>query len=96
MQNIWYLIPRNGYGSLLVEHIAPHLDRAGVSFHAESLARAIIEADGKEFVPLTPGECMEQAVRWGLFEQGCRWDTPLSKKDAAILAVRLMELLERR
>ena len=95
MENIWYLIPRNEYESLIIEHITPHLDRAGVSFHAEAIARAIIAADGKEFVPPTPGECMEQAVKWGLFAPGCRWDTPLTKKDAAILAVRLKTLLER-
>ena len=56
MKKIWTLYPadRAAYISCLTE-IGPHLDRAGVEFHiadlGETIARAIIEADGKAFVP---------------------------------------------
>lgn len=56
MQKIWTLYPtdRAAYISCLTE-IGPHLDRAGVEFHiadvGEAIAKAIIAADGKEFVP---------------------------------------------
>ena len=56
MSKIWYLFPtdQKAYISCLKE-IGPHLDRAGVEFHiadvGETIARAIIEADGKQFVP---------------------------------------------
>ena len=56
MDKIWKLYPadRAAYICCLTE-IAPALDRAGVEFHiadpGEAIARAIIAADGKEFVP---------------------------------------------
>lgn len=56
MRTIWTLYPtdRAAYLTCLTE-IGSHLDRAGVEFHiadvGETIARAIIEADGKQFVP---------------------------------------------
>ena len=45
---------------------------------AEAIARCIIEADGKEFVPETPGECADKCVAWGLMKPG-RWEEPVTK-----------------
>ena len=56
MNKIWTLYPtdRVAYICCLTE-IGPHLDRAGMEFHiadvGETIAKAIIAADGKEFVP---------------------------------------------
>ena len=61
---------------------------------AQAIARVIIEADGKEFVPETSGECTDKCVSWGLMEPG-RWAEPLTREEAAVLAVRLKELLEK-
>ena len=61
---------------------------------AEAIARCIIEADGKTFVPETVGEHTDKAVAWGLLEPG-RWEEPLTREEAAVLAVRLKELLEK-
>ena len=62
---------------------------------AEAIARCIIEADGKTFVPVTTGEYVDEAVRLGLFPKGTQWNCPLTKEDAAVLAVKLKALLER-
>ena len=62
---------------------------------AEAIARCIIEADGKTFVPVTTGEYVDEAVRLGLFPKGTQWNSPLTKEDAAVLAVKLKALLER-
>ena len=62
---------------------------------AEAIARCIIEADGKEFVPVTPGEYLDEAVRLGLFSPDVRWDEPMTREDAAILAVKLIRATER-
>lgn len=59
---------------------------------AEAIARVIIEADGKEFVPEPRGECVEKCMAWGLFD-GERWADPLTREEAAVLAVRLKELI---
>ena len=61
---------------------------------AEAIARVIIEADGKEFVPVTPGEHWDEAVRLGLFEKGVRPGEPMTRQEAAVLALRLKALLE--
>ena len=64
---------------------------------AEAIAKAIIFADGKVFVPVTAGECTELCRKWGLFDEkngSYRWDEPLTRAEAAILAVRLKELME--
>ena len=62
---------------------------------AEAIARCIIEADGKTFVPVTTGEYVDEAVRLGLFPKDTQWNSPLTKEDAAVLAVKLKALLER-
>lgn len=62
---------------------------------AEAIARCIIEADGKEFISLTPGECTELCAQWGLFDtaDGKGWNAALTRKEAAAMAVRLRELI---
>lgn len=62
---------------------------------AEAIARVIIEADGKQFVPVTRGEYCDQAVALGLFPRDTAWDSPLTKEEAAALAVMLKTILER-
>ena len=62
---------------------------------AEAIARAIIEADGKTFVPITRGEHQDGAVSLGLFSSDTPWTDVMTKEDAAILAVRLKNLLEK-
>lgn len=61
---------------------------------AKAIATVIIEADGKEFVPETVGEAADKCVSWGLMEAG-RWEEALTREEAAVLAVRLKELIER-
>lgn len=62
---------------------------------AEAIARVIIEADGKEFVPVTNGEYVDEAVSLGLFPAGTKWQEPLTREEAAALAIRLKELMEK-
>lgn len=62
---------------------------------AEAIARCIIEADGKAFVPVTTGEYVDEAVRLGLFPANTDWRSPLTKEEAAALAVKLKSLVER-
>ena len=62
---------------------------------AQAIAKAIIEADGKEFVPVTPGESVDEAVRLGLFPRNTNWDAPLTHEEAAILAGKLLDLMKR-
>lgn len=64
---------------------------------AEAIARTIIEADGKEFVPVTGGECTDLCKKWGLFDldDSRGWNAAMTRKEAAILAVRLKELIEK-
>lgn len=59
---------------------------------AEAIARCIIEADGKQFVPAT-GECTDEAVTLGLFPQDTDWASPMTKADAAHLVMRLRAIL---
>ena len=62
---------------------------------AAAIAKAIIETDGKQFVPVTPGEYADRAVSLGLFPRDTQWDAPLTKEEAAALAVKLTDLLKR-
>lgn len=62
---------------------------------AEAIARVIIAADGKEFVPVTLGEYVDEAVSLGLFSRDTDWSAPLSREEAAALAVRLKAIWER-
>ena len=61
---------------------------------AADIARQIAEAEGKAFVPETPGECLETAVRRGLFPAGTDWQAPMTREEAAVLAVRILTLLK--
>ena len=61
---------------------------------AEAIARVIIEADGKQFVPQGSNEAHEEAVKLGLFPAGTDWKTPMSKGDGALLALKLKAILE--
>ena len=62
---------------------------------AKAIARVIIEADGKEFVPETDGEHLDRAVKIGLFPRNTAWSSPLTREEAAILMVKLYDLLKR-
>ena len=58
MNKIWTLYPADRAAYIVcLKEIGPHLDRAGVEFHiadvGETIAKAIIEADGRQFVPVT-------------------------------------------
>lgn len=59
---------------------------------AEAIAKTILGAEGKEFVPVTAGEYVEQAVSLGLFPGDTDWAAPMTKKDAAILAAKIAAL----
>ena len=77
-----------------------HDSSAGVEFitnHrreiAEAIAKVIIEADGKQFVPAGPQEALEEAIRLGLFEENTKWDEPVVRRELAHLALRLRQIL---
>ena len=61
---------------------------------AKAIATVIIEADGKKFVPETNGEAADKCVSWGLMEPG-RWNDPLTREEAAVMAVRFREIIEK-
>lgn len=69
-----------------VEFITKHRSRI-----AEAIARCIIEADGKEFVQPGLRENLERAVKLGLFPADTDWDAPMSHREGAILALKLLE-----
>lgn len=60
---------------------------------AEAIAKVIIEADGKTFVPETDGEYLDRAIRLGLFTNLTDWDSALSKEEAAVILMRLLDKL---
>lgn len=62
---------------------------------AEAIARCIIEADGKQFVPETSGESTQLCIQWGLFDptDGKSWEAALTRREAAALVVRLRDLI---
>lgn len=62
---------------------------------AEAIAKVIVEADGKEFVSKTAGEYADEAVALGLFPRDTQWDVPLTKDEAATLAIKLLNLCRR-
>lgn len=104
MNKIWQFYPTElGLYIRLAEEIVPHLDRAGASYHiaqpAAQAARLILKSEGRAFAPETRGECMALAKALGFVtpdENGnMRWQEPLTRADAAVLAVRLKMLLER-
>ena len=62
---------------------------------AEAIARVIIEADGKTFVPTTCGEYIDRAIRLGLVPRNIKWDDPLTWEDAAIVLARLLDAMKK-
>lgn len=62
---------------------------------AEVIAKVIIEADGRQFVPVTGGEYVDEAVRLGLFPRDTKWDGPLSREEAAQVLVKLIEIAKK-
>ena len=62
---------------------------------AEAIAKVIIEADGKQFVPAGPQESLEEAVRLGLFPKNTPWDETVTRRELAQLALRLKQVMER-
>jgi hypothetical protein len=58
---------------------------------AQAIAKVIIEADGKQFVPVGPSESTEQAVKLGLFPADTDWDSPMTRREAAALALKILK-----
>lgn len=58
---------------------------------AEAIARVIIAADGKEFVRPGVQETLERAVKLGFFPVDTGWDDPMTHREGAILAMKLLE-----
>lgn len=58
---------------------------------AEAIARVIIEADGKEFIQPGLQETLERAVKLGYFPVDTAWDAPMTHREGAILALKLLE-----
>ncbi len=59
---------------------------------AEAIARVIIEADGKQFVPAGPMEATEEAVRLGFFDADTDWNAPVVRREMAHLLLRLRQM----
>ena len=79
-----------------------HDSEAGVEFLitrrssiAEAIARVIIEADGKSFVPVTGGEYVDRAVRMGLIPPDVKWTDSLTWEEAAISLVKLIDVIKK-
>ena len=62
---------------------------------AEQIAKVIIECDDKVFVPTTGGEYIDRAIKLGLFPSTTDWNSALSKEDAAIILMRLLETIKK-
>lgn len=62
---------------------------------AEAIAKVIIEADGKGFVPITAGEYVDEAVALGLFPANTNWSDALTNEDAAKLLIHLKNIIGR-
>ena len=62
---------------------------------AEQIARVIIDADGKTFVPVTGGEYIDRAIKLGLFPRDTNWNDALSKEEAAIILMRLLDTIRK-
>ena len=75
-----------------------HDNPAGVEFMtkrrseiAEAIATVIIASDGKAFVPVTNGEYIQRAIEMGFFDRSTRWSDALSKEEAAVIIMRLLD-----
>ena len=62
---------------------------------AAQIAKVIIEHEGKAFVPTTNGEYIDRAIKLGLFPISTDWNAALSKEDAAIILMRLLESIKK-
>ena len=62
---------------------------------AAQIAKVIIEHEGKAFVPTTNGEYIDRAIKLGLFPIRTDWNAALSKEDAAIILMRLLESIKK-
>lgn len=62
---------------------------------AEAIARVIIEAEGKTFVPVTCGEYVDRAIRMGLVPKDAKWDDPLTWEEAAIILAKLIDVMKK-
>ena len=62
---------------------------------AEQIARVIIDADGKTFVSVTRGEYIDRAIKLGLFPRDTSWSDALSKEEAAIILMRLLDTIRK-
>lgn len=58
---------------------------------AEAIARVIIRADGKEFVSTGSCEALEKAVQLGLFPSHTDWDAPMTRREGAMMALKLLK-----
>ena len=79
-----------------------HDSTAGVEFLtkrrseiAEAIAMVIIESDQKVYVPTTNGEYIDRAIRMGLFSNSTNWNSALSKEDAAVILMRLLDAIKK-
>jgi len=79
-----------------------HDSTAGVEFLtkrrseiAEAIAMIIIESDQKVYVPTTNGEYIDRAIRMGLFSNSTNWNSALSKEDAAVILMRLLDAIKK-
>ena len=62
---------------------------------AEAIAMVIIESDQKVYVPTTNGEYIDRAIRMGLFSNSTNWNSALSKEDAAVILMRLLDAIKK-
>lgn len=62
---------------------------------ARAIAKAVVAEDGRTWVPEQPLDPKEQAVRLGLFPKDTDWAGALIRQEAAQLAIRLKDLIER-
>lgn len=99
-QGLYELRKTNAPAALL--EVDFHDNPAGVEFIttrrkeiAEAIARVILAAEGKEFVPVTPGEYVDTAVAMGLFPADTDWSAPMTMEAAARLAVKLAKLTKK-
>lgn len=82
-----------------------HDSAAGVAFLttrraeiAEQIARVIIRAEGREFVPEQADASCQACRAWGLFDAtdgAYRWNDAMTRREAAVMAVRLRALIEK-
>ena len=97
----FYELKRTNAPACLLE-VDFHDSATGVAFLtgkrseiAETIAKVIIEADGKKFVPVTNGEYIDRAIEMGLFAGQTEWSSALSKEEAAVILMRLLDAIRK-